>query len=99
MPSAVQMPGTNVFAQESGIHADGILKNPANYEAFSPEAVGLERQIIIGKHSGTNALVQKFNDQFSVELDADTASRLLERVRATAVELKRPLFDKELVLL
>jgi homocitrate synthase NifV len=89
--------GTNVFAHESGIHADGILKNPANYEAFSPEAVGLERQMIIGKHSGTNALIHKFKDQFSVELDADTASSLLERVRATAVQLKRPLFDKELV--
>jgi len=52
--------GTNVFAHESGIHADGILKNPANYEAFSPEAVGLERQIIIGKHSGSKALIHKF---------------------------------------
>lgn len=91
--------GTNVFAHESGIHADGILKNPTNYEAFSPEAVGLERQMIIGKHSGTNALIHKFKDQFGVELDADTASGLLERVRATAVQLKRPLFDKELVLL
>lgn len=91
--------GTNVFAHESGIHADGVLKNPANYEAFSPEAVGLERQMIIGKHSGTNALIHKFHDQFSVRLDAETASRLLERVRATAVELKRPVFDKELMLL
>jgi homocitrate synthase NifV len=91
--------GTNVFAHESGIHADGILKNPANYEAFSPEAVGLERQMVIGKHSGTNALIHKFNDEFSIELDADTASSLLKRVRAIAVQLKRPLFDKELVLL
>lgn len=91
--------GANVFAHESGIHADGILKNPANYEAFSPEEVGLERQIIIGKHSGSNALIHKFRVEFGMELDADTASKLLERVRATAVELKRPLFDKELMLL
>jgi homocitrate synthase NifV len=91
--------GTNVFAHESGIHADGILKNPANYEAFSPEAVGLERQIIIGKHSGSSALIHKFRNQYGVELDPDTANKLLERVRATAVELKRTLFDKELVLL
>ncbi len=91
--------GTNVFAHESGIHADGILKNPANYEAFSPEAVGLERQMIIGKHSGSKALIHKFNSEFGIELDAETANRLLERVRATAVELKRTLFDKELMLL
>jgi len=91
--------GTNVFAHESGIHADGILKNPSSYEAFSPEDVGLERQIVVGKHSGSSALVHKFKGQFGIELDEDTASRLLERVRATAVELKRPLFSKELMLL
>jgi homocitrate synthase NifV len=91
--------GTNVFAHESGIHTDGILKNPSNYEAFSPEEVGLQRQIIIGKHSGSKALIHKFNVEFGIELDADTANRLLERVRAAAVELKRLLFDKELMLL
>ena len=91
--------GTNVFAHESGIHTDGILKNPSNYEAFSPEEVGLQRQIIIGKHSGSKALIHKFSAEFGIELDADMANRLLERVRATAVELKRPLFDKELMLL
>jgi len=91
--------GTNVFAHESGIHADGILKNPANYEAFSPEEVGLERQMIIGKHSGSKALMHKFAGEFGIELDTDTANHLLERVREAAVELKRPLFDKELMLL
>jgi homocitrate synthase NifV len=91
--------GTNVFAHESGIHADGILKNPTNYEAFSPEAVGLERQMIIGKHSGSKALIHKFVDEFGMDLDEETAAQLLERVRSAAVELKRPLFDKELMLM
>jgi homocitrate synthase NifV len=91
--------GTNVFAHESGIHADGILKNPSSYEAFSPEEVGLARQIVIGKHSGSAALVHKFRGEFGIDLDAEAANNLLERVRATAVELKRPLFTKELMLL
>ena len=91
--------GTNVFAHESGIHADGILKNPDNYEAFSPDAVGLERQMVIGKHSGANAIMHKFENEFGVQIDREVASQLLERVRSAAVELKRPLFDKELMLL
>jgi homocitrate synthase NifV len=91
--------GTNVFAHESGIHADGILKNPASYEAFGPEEVGLARQIVIGKHSGSAALVHKFRGEFGIDLDDATTSELLERVRATCVELKRPLFTKELMLL
>ena len=91
--------GTNVFAHESGIHADGILKDPTSYEAFSPEEVGLERQIIIGKHSGSKAIMHKFSAEFGIELEQDTARDLLERVRSMAVELKRPLFSKELMLL
>jgi homocitrate synthase NifV len=91
--------GTNVFAHESGIHADGILKNPDSYEAFSPEEVGLQRQIIIGKHSGSKALMHKFRAEFGIDLDGETAQALLKQVRATAVELKRPLFSKELMLL
>ncbi len=91
--------GTNVFAHESGIHADGILKNPDSYEAFSPDEVGLERQIVIGKHSGTAALVHKFTAEFGIKLDEPAAQALLERVRSAAVELKRPLFTKELMLL
>lgn len=91
--------GTNVFAHESGVHADGILKHPSSYEAFSPEEVGLARQIVIGKHSGSAALTHKFRGEFGIDLDAEKANKLLDRVRATAVELKRPLFTKELVLL
>lgn len=91
--------GTNVFAHESGIHADGILKNPESYEAFRPEEVGLERQIVIGKHSGTRAVIHKFSAEFGIDLDDETAQQLLTKVRSTAVELKRPLFTKELMLL
>ena len=91
--------GTNVFAHESGIHADGILKNPTSYEAFSPTEVGLERQIVIGKHSGSKVLIHKFEAEFGINLDPDTAQDLLKEVRAAAIEFKRPLFTKELMLL
>jgi len=49
--------GANAFAHEAGIHQDGILKNPLTYEIIPPEAVGVpKRQLILGKHSGRNAL-------------------------------------------
>jgi len=88
--------GTNMFAHESGIHADGVLKNPKTYEAFAPEEVGLYRQIVIGKHSGTHAIVSKFHE-YGIELDKEEAKDILAKVRSAAVELKRALFDKELV--
>lgn len=90
--------GANIFAHESGIHADGVLKNPKTYEAFSPEEVGLTRQILIGKHSGTHALIAKFNE-YGIELTQEEANKLLPIVRKEAIRLKRALFDKELVQL
>lgn len=88
--------GVNVFAHESGIHADGVLKNPLNYEAFSPEEVGLQRQLVIGKHSGRASILAKFRE-YGIELSEEEAEAILRHVRATAVQLKRALFDKELV--
>lgn len=35
--------GSNAFAHESGIHQDGMLKNPETYEIIRPETIGLPR--------------------------------------------------------
>ncbi|MEG0134214.1 MAG: homoaconitate hydratase, partial [Clostridium sp.] len=96
LPAWKAIVGENMFAHESGIHADGAIKNPKNYEAFDPAVVGLERQIIIGKHSGRAGIVNKFKE-YGITLTDSEANRILEIVRATSVRLKRSLFDKEVV--
>ncbi|WP_027717824.1 homocitrate synthase [Desulfovirgula thermocuniculi] len=96
LPAWKAIVGSNMFAHESGIHADGALKNPKTYEAFHPEEVGLERQIVIGKHSGTAALRAKFAE-YGIHLSEFQARELLPKIRAYCVQLKRPLFDKELM--
>ncbi len=96
IPAWKSIVGTNVFAHESGIHADGVIKNPLNYEAFAPEDVGLERQIVVGKHSGSRTIYRKFQE-FGLELTQEDCDGVLALVRKTAVELKRALFDKELM--
>ncbi len=88
--------GDNVFKHESGIHADGILKCAATYEAFLPEQVGLTRGIIIGKHSGSHAVLAKLAEH-GYETDHDTAEQVLKRVRHMSIEMKRSLLDTELI--
>ncbi|CAK7014456.1 MAG: 2-phosphonomethylmalate synthase [Peptostreptococcus russellii] len=95
MPAWKAIVGSNMFRHESGIHADGALKNPKNYEAFDPAEVGLERQIVIGKHSGKAAVVNKFKE-FDVDISDEDANLVLEEIRRTSVRLKRSLFDKEI---
>ena len=96
LPAWKAIVGDNMFAHESGIHADGAIKNPKNYEAFDPAIVGLERQIVIGKHSGKAAILNKFKE-YNIDLDDYEAQKILEIIRSTSVRLKRSLFDKELV--
>ncbi len=96
IPAWKSVIGTNMFAHESGIHADGVIKNPNTYEVFAPAEVGLERQIVIGKHSGSRSLELKF-DEYGIEVTREEAAELLPRVRSMAIELKRVLFDKELI--
>ena len=55
--------GANAFAHEAGIHQDGILKNPLTYEIILPEKVGVPaRRLVLGKHSGRNALRARLAD-------------------------------------
>ena len=73
-----------------------MIKNPLNYEVFPPEEVGLTRQLLVGKHSGSHTIVHKFRE-FGIELTHEDANGLLAMARSMAVELKRALFDKELM--
>jgi len=54
--------GENAFAHESGIHADGVIKNASTYEPITPELVGHKRKFIMGKHIGTKGLRNNLAD-------------------------------------
>ncbi|MBJ6726248.1 homocitrate synthase [Geomesophilobacter sediminis] len=98
VPAWKAVVGEKVFSHESGLHADGVLKNPSNYEGFRPEEVGLKRHIVAGKHSGTNGIVESYR-QIGIPLSREEANLLIARVRSTAQKLKRPLEKSELLSL
>ena len=99
-PICVSKPilGSNCFAHEAGIHADGIIKEAKNYEPFEPTEVGLERKIVIGKHSGRNTLVTDLSKR-GIKLSDQEAVELLERVRKSAVKLHRSISSDELYVM
>jgi homocitrate synthase NifV len=96
IPACKPVVGSNMFSHESGIHVDGIIKNPRTYEVFSPEDVGLARQIVVGKHSGSRAIGLKFAE-YGIEISREQATAILPTIRHRTVELHRPLFDTEIV--
>jgi 2-isopropylmalate synthase len=81
--------GANAFAHEAGIHQDGIIKNPLTYEIISPQAVGVpSRSLVLGKHSGRNALRMSLRDLGYEPTDADLAE-CYRRVTALADQSKQ----------
>lgn len=87
--------GVNIFRYESGIYADGIGKNPANYELFEPSFVGLSRSLAIGKHSGKSSIIRKFNE-LEIPFNKEDIPKILSKVRKKSISLRRDLNDNEI---
>jgi 2-isopropylmalate synthase len=90
--------GGNAFAHESGIHQDGVIKNPLTYEIMTPQSVGLAgSQLTIGKLSGRKGLQGKLH-----ELGHDLDGEALEVIYRQAIALadaKKEVTDADLLAL
>jgi len=90
--------GKNAFAHESGIHQDGMLKNPENFEIMRPEDVGLkETNLVMGKHSGRAALRAKLSD-LGYDLADNQLKDVFVRFKALA-DRKKEIFEEDLLAL
>jgi len=87
--------GEAVFNHESGIHVDGLLKFRDNYQGFDPVEVGRQHRMVLGKHSGTRAVMQAYAD-LGIKLAPPQAQDLLGRIRSHAVTTKRVPRSEEL---
>ncbi len=80
--------GEAVFTHEAGIHVDGLLKHPLNYQSFDPAEVGRENRIVLGKHSGSGAVRQVYG-RLGIVLSDAQAQDILLRIRQYTVQTKR----------
>jgi 2-isopropylmalate synthase len=90
--------GSNAFAHESGVHQDGVIKNPLTYEIMTPQSVGLTgSQLTIGKLSGRRGLQGKLKE-LGIELEGEA----LDVIYRQAIELadaKKEVTDADLIAL
>lgn len=96
--------GENAFAHESGIHADGALKDRRNYELYDfeelgrgePEIIETGRRITAGEYSGIKGFRNVY-EKLEIEFkDEEEAVKILELVRYANVHTQKPLTDGEL---
>jgi homocitrate synthase NifV len=72
--------GRDVFSHEAGIHVDGLLKDPNNYQGVDPALVGRSHQLVLGKHSGSQGVVHAYK-QLGIQINRWQAGRLLPLIR------------------
>jgi 2-isopropylmalate synthase len=88
--------GANAFAHESGIHQDGVLKHRETYEIMRAEDVGwLNNRLILGKHSGRNALKTRLLDIGYEVKDSVELGVLFEKFKDLA-DIKHEIYDDDL---
>jgi len=72
--------GDAIFRHESGIHVQGLLQDPRNYQFLDPELLGRKHEIVLGKHSGGAALKWAYR-QLGIDLCDPEAQRILALLR------------------
>mgnify|MGYP001773250278 FL=1 len=81
--------GAGAFTHEAGIHVDGLIKDPLNYQGVDPAELGLNHRLVLGKHSGRHAVQRVYAETLCFELDQEQAERVLPLVRRFVTETKR----------
>jgi len=75
--------GENAFTHGAGIHVDGILKNPATYEAINPEIFGAERKFVLGKLMGRKT-VQNVLKEMNINVNEKQFKEIFEKLQFMA---------------
>ena len=108
-PLPQNQPGTgrNAFAHESGIHADGALKDRHNYELYDDDTLGpfpadwhtrAGRVVLTGEYGGMAGL-RHVMDALGIEIGAGRQDQVFRLVQVCASATGRPLTDDELRLI
>ena len=67
--------GANAFAHKGGMHVAGVNRDARTFEHVDPADVGADRRVLVSELSGKGTV------QARADVDADTAARVVERVK------------------
>jgi 2-isopropylmalate synthase len=87
--------GQNAFSHKSGVHTNGILKDPRTYEPFDPAILGRERKIVIDKYTGKSAVASRL-DEYGIEVSAAELEVIVTRIKNMGDQRKQ-LFDADIL--
>lgn len=90
--------GRNAFAHSSGIHQDGVLKNPSTYEIINPKDVGIDdNAIVLTARSGRAALRNRL-EILGITVNEQELDKIYEQFLNLA-DSKKDITDEDIMIL
>jgi methanogen homocitrate synthase len=86
--------GENVFRRESGVTVAQLISFPPAVEGYSPELVGREREVLLGKKSGKRFVEYKL-EKLGIQATADQVSEVVKKVKELGMKKKGLVSDNE----
>ena len=95
VPGNKPVVGANAFSHESGIHAAGVIENADTFEpgVMTPEMVGAERELVLGKHTGTHSVRERLVDA-GFDPTEEEVREVTRRVKDFGAEAQRVTVDE-----
>ncbi len=87
--------GQNAFTHKSGVHTNGILKDPRTYEPFDPALLGRERKIVIDKYTGKSAVASRL-DEYGIQVSLAELEVIVSRIKNIG-DSRKQLFDTDII--
>jgi homocitrate synthase len=87
--------GQNAFTHKSGVHTNGILKNPTTYEPFDPSLLGRERKIVIDKYTGKSAVAARL-EEYGIDVSQAELEVIVTRIKNLG-DNRKQLFDTDII--
>lgn len=95
IPEGKPIIGELVFAHESGIHVDGLLKDRRAYQALDPTELGIDHSFVLGKHSGRRGVKYMLECE-GIQATSAEITFLVERLRMLGEGPKRVVSSTDL---
>ncbi len=87
--------GQNAFTHKSGVHTNGVLKDPRTYESIDPGLIGRERKIVIDKYTGKKAVSARL-EEYGIQLSPVELEKIVEEIK-TVGDTRKLLFDADII--
>jgi len=87
--------GQNAFTHKSGVHTNGVLKDPRTYEPFDPALLGRQRKIVIDKYTGKSAVAARL-EEYGVQVSPAELEVIVSRIKLLGDQRKQ-IFDSDII--